>query len=442
MIGISFISMYVFAKNFYTKEGLKMFKVGNLHTIKSIVNAIVFVLQYSLFPIFLYHFVISIFGWVKRKEADAEKYAPKNRFALLIAAHNEEMVIGNIVRNLKKLDYPSDLYDIYVIADNCTDGTAGIARENGAIVYERFDNKKRGKGYALQWMFRKLFAMEKSYDAVCVFDADNLVSPNFLKEMNKHLCMGHEVIQGYLDSKNPLDSLISGSYSITYWLNNRLFQLPRYYLGLSCAIGGTGFTVSTKVLKEIGWDATCLTEDLEFTIKLVLSGKKTYWSHMAVVYDEKPITLAQSWRQRKRWMQGQADCLCRYLKKLLAKFVRDKDMVAFDCAMYLIQPLIIVISGIGLFANFLRFILSMVLTDIASTHGFITALMLVVTTYIGIIFVLMDGRVNLKIIWYYILFPFYNLTWIPIIIQGFIDKDQKEWSHTLHTRSMDLADLL
>jgi len=418
-----------------------MFEIGNWHTIKSIVDVVVFVLQYALFPVFLYHFVISIFGWVKRKEVDAEMFAPKNRFALLVAAHNEELVIGNIVRSLKNLDYPSELYDIYVIADNCNDNTAKIARESGAIVYERFDNKKRGKGFALQWMFRKLFAMEKSYDAVCVFDADNLVSPGFLKEMNKQLLRGYEVVQGYLDSKNPFDSLISSCYAITYWLNNRLFQLPRYYLGLSCAIGGTGFTVSTRVLKEIGWDATCLTEDLEFTIKLVLAGKKVYWAHNAVVYDEKPITLAQSWKQRKRWMQGQADCACRYMKKLLVKFMRDKDMVAFDCAIYLIQPLILVISGFGAIANFLRLILFTNISQIISINGFVSALSLIVTTYIGIIFVFMEGRVNIKIIWYYILFPFYNFTWIPIIIQGFIDKDQKEWSHTLHTRSIDLADM-
>jgi len=430
-----------FATKFFTKEGLKMFKSGNWHTIKSIVDVAVFVLQYALFPVFLYHFVISIFGWVKRKEVDAAMYAPKNRFALLVAAHNEELVIGNIVRSLKSLDYPAELYDIYVIADNCNDSTARIARESGAIVFERFDSKKRGKGFALQWMFRKLFALGKCYDAVCVFDADNLVSPVFLKEMNKQLCRGYEVVQGYLDSKNPYDSLISSCYSITYWLNNRLFQLPRYYLGLSCAIGGTGFTVSTRVLKEIGWDATCLTEDLEFTIKLVLAGKKVYWAHNAVVYDEKPITLAQSWKQRKRWMQGQADCACRYMKKLLAKFMRDKDMVAFDCAIYLIQPLIIVVSGFGVIANFLRLILFTDISQIISINGFVSSLSLIVTTYIGIIFVFMEGRVNIKVIWYYILFPFYNFTWIPIIIQGFIDKDQKEWSHTLHTRSIDLADM-
>jgi len=407
-------------------------------------NVIIATLQYLLFPLALYHLVISVFGWVKRKDKPASEFKPVNRFAIVIAAHNEERVIGNIVRNLKELNYPKDLYDIFVIADNCDDNTARIARENGAVVYERFNQVKKGKGYALEWMFEKIFRMNKKYDAICVFDADNLVSRNFLLEMNKHLCMGHKVIQGYLDSKNPRDSLVAGSNSITFWINNRLFQLARYYLGLSCAIGGTGFVVSTDLLKDIGWGATSLTEDLEFTVKLVLKGHKVYWSHEAVVYDEKPITMAQSWRQRRRWMQGQADCAERYFKKLLVKAFKDKSLVAFDMALYLIQPVIIVISGMGFIANILRFFLFFNLEDFMKAGSLESGLVMFIVTYISIIVIFAEGKItrkNLKIIAYFLVFPLYNLTWIPIIIQGFKDRKKKEWTHTLHTRSMDITEL-
>jgi len=408
--------------------------------LKSLVNFAVLLFQYSLFPVFIYHFTISIFGWFRRKEEPADKYAPVKRFAVVVAAHNEEKVIGSIVRNMNRMDYPRELYDVYVIADNCTDNTAEIARQNGAEVFERSDRERRGKGYALKWMFDKLFRMDKKYDAVCVFDADNLVSLNFLREMNKHLCMGHKVVQGYLDCKNPTDSLIAGSYSITYWLNNRLFQLARYYLGLNCAIGGTGFVVDMDVLKQTGWNATSLTEDLEFSIKLALKGIRIYWTHEARVYDEKPLTLAQSWSQRKRWMQGQADCACRYFKELLAKALKDRDMVAFDTAMYVIQPMIIVISGMGLMANFLRFLISMDPDSLLTARTLISALLLFVTTYIGIVIIIAEGKFTWKIAGYFLAFPFYNLTWIPIIIQGFMDRDKKEWSHTIHTRAFDIAD--
>lgn len=98
---------------------------------------------------------------------------------MIVCAHNEEQVIGQLVENLHLLNYSDHLYDIFVVADNCKDNTAQIARQAGAIVYERFNDNEKGKGFAMDWMFQRLFEMERQYDAVCVFDADNLVHPNF-----------------------------------------------------------------------------------------------------------------------------------------------------------------------------------------------------------------------------------------------------------------------
>jgi len=130
--------------------------------------------------------------------------------------------------------------------------------------------------------------MEEKYDAISVFDADNLVSANYLLEMNKQLCKGHKVVQGYVDSKNPFDSWITLSYSIAFWLSNRIFSFPVLF-GLELRSLRHGFCISVDVLKEIGWGATCLTEDLEFTMKLALNNYKVAWAHNAVVYDEKPL---------------------------------------------------------------------------------------------------------------------------------------------------------
>jgi len=405
------------------------------------VKSFIILIQYILVPLFIYQFVISIFGWFKRKEKEPDNCIPNNRFAVIVAAYNEEKVIGNIVNNLKSLNYPKDKYDIFVVADNCDDNTAKIAQQNGATVYERFDKTKKGKGYALEWMFEKILKSDNKYDAVCIFDADNLVSKNFLTEMDKHICKGHKVIQGYLDSKNPLDSLISASYSISYWLSNRLFQLARYYLGLSCEIGGTGFVIATDVLKEIGWGATCLTEDLEFTIKLILRGQKVYWADKAVVYDEKPVTLSQSWRQRKRWMQGQADCACRYIKSLLYKFIKDKDIVALDCALYVIQPMLFVLGGILLFLNLLKLISLHNFNNLFDLKILESVILFLTSTYISIIFLFAEKKNSFKIILYFFLIPLYNLTWIPIIIQGYIDKNKRDWVHTIHTKALDISDI-
>ncbi|MCX7748921.1 MAG: glycosyltransferase [Clostridia bacterium] len=410
-------------------------------TIDSITHIGGLVFQGALWTLLIYYLIISMFGWIKRKEIPAEKFPPVNKFAVIIAAHNEENVIANIIHSLKVLNYPKNMYDIFVIADNCNDNTAKIARENGAIVHERFDNVKKGKGYSLEWMFKRLFQLEEKYDAICILDADNLVSSNFLLEMNKQLQLGHQVIQGYLDSKNPSDSWISGNYSIAYWISNRLFQLPRYYLGLSCALGGTGFVMSTEVLKDIGWGATCLTEDLEFSLKLVLKGKRVSWCHEAKVYDEKPLRLSQSWRQRKRWMQGHCDCAARYLKDMLKKAFKDRDMVAFDSALYLIQPFIIVINGISIGFGLIKFIFSLNLASLFTLDMFLFISLIFFVTYINIIFVALEGKMSKKIAAYFLVYPVYSLTWVPIIIQGFLNKNKREWVHTLHTRSMNIQEV-
>jgi len=134
----------------------------------------------------LYYFIIAFFGIYKKNENKI--LTPKNTFAIIIAAHNEQQVIGQLIENLRVLNYPRELYDMYVVADNCKDKTANIAKNAGAIVFERFNLEHRGKGYAMEWMFEKLFTQKKQYDAVVVFDADNLVHPNFLLEMNNRLC--------------------------------------------------------------------------------------------------------------------------------------------------------------------------------------------------------------------------------------------------------------
>lgn len=399
------------------------------------------VAQIALLVIGLYFLIISMFGWVRRKEPNAEDFKPVNKFAMLIAAHNEETVIAGIVKNLKSIKYPSDMYDIFVIADNCSDRTAEIARKNGARVYERFDPDHKGKGFGLEWMFKNLFALKETYDAICILDADNLVSSNFLMEMNKQLCLGHKVIQGYLDSKNPHDTWISGNYSLSYWISNRLFQLPRHYLGLNCALGGTGFVMATSVLKEIGWGATCLTEDLEFSIKLVLKGMRVAWAHDAHVYDEKPLKLKQSWRQRTRWMQGHCDCAERYLKALLQMAFKKGDKVAFDLGIYLIQPFIIVLNALFIVFGAIEFIIHPAINTPFNMPLWLFAVLMIIATYIYIVFVYIEGKLTLKVFAYYILFPIYSLTWVPIIIQGFIGRHKREWVHTVHTRAMDIGEI-
>ncbi len=404
------------------------------------------ILQAFSLSIGLYYLFIGIFGFIPKRETNEPVSDKYNKFALIISAHNEEMVIANMVESLKQLDYPKEYYDIFIIADNCTDNTAAIARDAGAIVYERFNEEKRGKGHALEWMFAKLYEMDEQYDYISIFDADNLVSKNYLQAMNRQANKGYKVVQGYVDSKNPFDSWITSSYSFSFWCVNRIFQLPRYRLGLCCQLSGTGFIIAVDTLKELGWGATCLTEDMEFTMKLALNNQKVAWAHDAVIYDEKPLTLKQSWRQRKRWMQGHADVATRFFGKLIKKAVKDKDWTALDCAVYLVQPVRVLAMAFIMFMSWaqtfypngdLGFIQLSYLFKSPVIWNIIVTLQFLYTPFV---LAFERREFTKKMFISYIGYMFYQFTWIPITIQGMLDRKKTEWSHTQHTRQISIAE--
>lgn len=387
-----------------------------------------------------YYNIISLWGLKGYKEED-EDLEPSKRFALVVCAHNESAVIEGIVDNLQKLDYPKELYDVYVLADNCTDNTAELSRKGGALVYERFNDKLRGKGYALKEFFEEfLFKTGDKYDAVAVFDADNLVSTNYLKKMNNELLRGNKVMQCYLDTKNPDDTWITLSYALSYWIMNRAFQLARKRLGLSAAIGGTGFCISMDVLREIGWDALSLTEDLEFTMKCIMRGIKVVWVHTAKIYDEKPLEFKASYRQRLRWLQGHWDCAYKYTIPLLKDFIKTRRWMSLDGIIYLLQPSRIAIHSFVLVA----FVLKLFIPNFWFSKLLLPAWLWGITLFIGYgipILILINERVGLNRILGLFSYFIFGLSWYPLAIQGWFKRKNKEWTHTKHTRSVKIDEL-
>jgi len=398
-------------------------------------NIIMIPVQIIIILSTFYYFILSLFGLFRK--AEKKFLEPEKSFALVVAAHNEEAVIGPLVENLLNLNYPKELYDVFVVADNCTDKTALIAKNAGAIVHQRFNNEKRGKGYALEWMFSRLFKLERQYDAVIIFDADNLVDESFLIEMNSKLCQGHEIIQCYLDSKNPYDTWVTNTFSITFWLSNRMLQLARYNTGvLNNVLGGTGMCISTRVLKELGWGATSLTEDLEFTMKALMHGYRTTWAHDAIVYDEKPLTFMQAWNQRKRWAQGQVDVAGRYFFPLIFKAIRERKIMYFDMAVHLFQPGLVMVSTFFMFVNMISSL------QPYYTHVFDVVMPWTgwqILTAINLVYpvaVLALERLPWRAYLGLILYPIFIYSWVPIVFLGFVNRKDKSWSHTKHTRSI------
>ena len=313
-------------------------------------------LVWTITIFWLYQILVSLCSLVKLKDKPL-KIKKDHRFMAIIPAHNEEPVVANLIESLKNQNYNKDLYDIYVIADNCTDNTAKVAREAGAIVYERFDSTKKTKGYALDWFLQQKIKEDAQYDAICIFDADNIVDKNFIKNMNKKLCQGEDVVQGYRDIKNPSDNWITAGYALFYWTMHRFYHLARYNLGLSPLLNGTGFMVRFDIIKEEnGWKTVTLTEDIEFSLQRILKGKKLGWATDAIVYDEQPTGFKQSWSQRSRWTVGHIQCIKEYTKPLAEAAKENKTMMNFDGFLYIIGSIpMFVITLILLATNFLMY---------------------------------------------------------------------------------------
>ncbi|WP_040950445.1 glycosyltransferase family 2 protein [Gorillibacterium massiliense] len=401
---------------------------------------VVLSLQIIIAVIGVYQLVLAFFGWFRRKKRT--QFAPQKSFAILVAAHNEEQVVGALLENLKTLNYPKELYDVFVIADNCTDNTAAIARKHGVHACERHNPQLRGKGYAIEWMLKELWKMPRSYDAVVMFDADNLVSADYLLHMNSDLLSGSKVIQAYLDTKNPQDSWITSAYAVTYWYCNRLWQLPRTNLGLANYLGGTGMCFDTALLKEMGWGATSLVEDLEFTMRCVQKGINPTFNFDAKVYDEKPLGFNASWRQRLRWMQGHFDVARRYFFPLLFQGIKERSWSKIDTAIYALNAYNVFLGGVVTIILYADMLMpgGPRLTSIFqyAPAVFMTISGVNVLQYLMAMFL---EKAPLKTFKFLLTFPLYLISWYPLTMYAFFTQNNKQWSHTAHTRVLRLEEV-
>ncbi|TLG72928.1 glycosyltransferase family 2 protein [Culicoidibacter larvae] len=396
----------------------------------------------------IYIAVLTLIGFKKIKR-NYEIVAPKKSFLVLVPAHNEESVIAGIVDNLNNnMDYPRELFDIYVIADNCNDRTAEIAREHGAGVVEHTSppGEPKGKPYGIRYALKELDGIINNYDNVAFFDADNLVATNFFTEMNSQFLSDDsiKVSQAYLDCKNPDDSYVSIGYAAGYYQTNRFFQNAKNTLGLTPAIGGTGFTVDRLALQEIGWTADSLTEDFEFQVQCVSEGYRSVWNHFTAVYDEKPTEAKQSIIQRLRWARGHWSIHRKYFGQLMRRFKDSKkltgkrDWNALDTGVYTLLPLI---AGASPFLMVINGLLGN--TQIV----WIAAMMMVMA--IGSVILAKfamkrDTIVTTNYNIFKILFGmmWFSFTFIGIYIAGILTYKNREWVRTEHRSQVNIDSLV
>lgn len=293
---------------------------------RSTMNIIIYVFGILLFYRSLY-VILGFFGKApKYKEAVMDK-----TFAIVISARNEEKVIGNLIDSIRKQTYDGSKVTIFVVADNCTDQTAQICRNLGAIVYERFDSTHISKGFALEYLFEHI---KKDYgiltfDYFLFFDADNLLKLDFIEKMNNAFATGLDLVTSFRNIKNFDTNIISSGYGIHFYRNTLCSHRPRSILGSSTNITGTGYGVKSEHIKD-GWHFTNLTEDAEFTTVSIANNLKIGYCEEAEVYDEQPTDVKTAWNQRLRWRKGGLINFKNNSFKLFKNFFRTGKWSSYD----------------------------------------------------------------------------------------------------------------
>lgn len=403
--------------------------------------------QYNFFLLILfmscyfYQAVYVLIGLFKKDE-EGPANPPLKRYAILISARNESAVIGELLESIRQQDYPSEWLDTYVIADNCVDQTAAVARSHGALVFERFSPDKIGKGYALNYAFRKINAEKgiRYYAGYFVFDADNVLDPHYIREMNRTFSLGYPVLTSYRNSKNYDSNWISAGYALWFLRESRFLNGARMKCHTSCAISGTGFLVSSKIIeKDRGWKYSLLTEDIEFSTDHIIRGDRIGYCKKAILYDEQPIDFKASWNQRMRWTKGFYQVFAKYGAGLVNGIFRNRSFPCYDMLMTIAPATLITLSSLLINGFFTVY-------GILSGHPMITEAALLamggclVSIYLSL---LAFGAVTIfaerrqihcktsRCILYLFTFPIFLFTYIPISVAALFKN--VTWKPVPHT---------
>ena len=397
---------------------------------------------------YAYQIIFMIISLIK-KPVKYKKAPQDKRYAFMICARNEESVIGNLVDSINDQSYPAELIDVYVCADNCTDNTALVAKQAGAVVFERFNKEKVGKGYALDFLFKKVHATSSDnyYDGYFIFDADNLLDKRYVAEMNKAFCAGNEVVTSYRNSKNYDTNWVSAGYGLWFLRDAKHLNNVRSMLGASCVVTGTGFLVSSKIIREYGgWKFYLLTEDIEFTIKNALTNKKVGYCNAAKFYDEQPTRLIDSWKQRSRWARGYLQVFKKYRKDLIKGFFGENGFACFDMTMSIMPA--IILSTFSVFINLVMIIMALiinpdVLMDIVWSCLEACRNSLLMLFGIALVTTITEWKEircsSFKKILYIFTSPIFMATYIPIAITSLFRKVQ--WDEIKHDDTKSITDM-
>ncbi len=410
----------------------------------SLLSGLSRVLMLLISVCFFYQMVYLVIPFLPGKRLRSD--VPLRHYAVLVAARNEEAVLPHLLDSLNTQDYPKELIDIFVVADNCTDATAQVAREHGATVFTRFNRNQVGKGYALDYLLERISSEIglADFDAFLIFDADNLVAPDYIRQMNRLPAAGYDAFCGYRNSKNFATSWISSGHSLWYLHESSHMNRSRMRCGVCCHVNGTGFGFTRALLEKMGgWHFFTLTEDIEFNNWCATHGVKTGYCHDAVLYDEQPITFSQSWKQRTRWAQGGYQVILRYFRPLARGIFRG-GWQGWSC--FEMTTISACGFGISACAGVLSFLVSFLTEPLK-----VTVASLCWALVIAYFSLMLMGVLTLALVWKRIqasggqklasvlTFPLYMMTFAPISFMALFQKFR--WEPIRHTVAISAGQL-
>ncbi len=411
----------------------------------SIFNIIIFILFTGFYSYQFYYVLVALF-----RKSNMLVASENHRYAVLIAARNESAVISQLINSIKKQKYPSFLVDIYVVADNCTDNTADVAREAGATVFERFNRQYVGKGYALDFAFKIIMKRNEKYEGYFIFDADNLLDENYMAEMNKVFDNGYKIVTSYRNSKNYDTNWLSAGYSLWFLREAKYLNNSRMILKTGCAISGTGFMVSDEIIrKNNGWKHHLLTEDIEFSIDNAIQGEKIGYCGSAILYDEQPYLFEQSWNQRLRWAKGFYQVFAKYGMDLFKSIFTKRSFCCYDMFVTICPALFLSLLSVGINTVFLTAGLINIEIYPELIQETTTAIFMSVFNSYSILFVLglittitewkQINSSSWKKIKYIFTFPIFIFTYVPISIVALYKKI--EWKPITHSIAKSIEEV-
>ncbi len=388
-------------------------------------DTVLFVLSLSLKIFTLYFAAVAVFALRRRKRFP--RSAPQTRFAVVVAARNEEAVIGNLVCSVLSQEYPEALRDVYVVPNNCTDFTEAAAAAAGAEIIHCL-GPVSSKGDALHQAFAQL--LPKGYDAFLVFDADNVLAPDYLSRMNDAFASGAQVCKSRTRAQNPTASGVAGCYGLYNVIFDLIWNRARAACGLSAKLVGTGFGFRREVLEHLGgWNTSTIAEDAEFAAQCAGAGYRVCWVPDALNYDEEPNSFRLSLRQRKRWCSGVMQVAKQEVGRLWRTGV-PRPALRWDITMFLLAPFTQAASGLLLLLG----ILAGVLTGDAT--GLVVALCslglyCVGGMALGVLLCLLGGYGLQGMTKTIVLFPVFMASWLPLQVISLF-RDTKQWYAVAH----------